>query len=97
MKQTTYTPTKNAPAAPSSSLATPSPTAYVTSNPAYLGPAPMDLSAAQKQVERERIYQKCRSSFFCAVLLAFAVKRKSDGVLSEWENPESIYSFLPSR
>ena len=38
-----------------------------------------------------------RGSFFCAVLLTFAVKRKSDGVLSEWENPESIYSFLPSR
>ena len=35
-------------------------------------------------------------SFFCAVLLTFAVKRKADGVLSEWENPESIYSFLPS-
>ena len=32
-----------------------------------------------------------------AVLLTFIVKRKSDGVLSEWENPESIYYFLPSR
>ena len=50
-KETTNTPSRTTP----SSLATPSPTGHVTSNPAYYGPASMDLSAAQKQAERERI------------------------------------------
>ena len=36
-----------------SSSATPSSTPHITSNPAYLGPAPMDLSAAQKQAEQK--------------------------------------------
>ena len=35
--------------------------------------------------------------FFWCFLLSFAVQLKSDGVLSEWENPESIYNLLPSR
>ena len=61
-KQTTNTPSR---ATLSSSSATPLPIAHVTSNPAYLGPAPMDLSAAQKQAERERIYQESRSGGLC--------------------------------
>ena len=46
-------------------LATPSPTTHVTSNPAYHGPAPMDLSAVQKLAERERIYRERGSGFLC--------------------------------
>ena len=63
-KETTNTPSRATPSS-SSSLATPSLTAHVTSNPAYLGPAPIDLSAAQKQAERERIYQERRSGGLC--------------------------------
>ena len=58
-------PTNTPSRATQSSLATPSPTAHVTSNPAYHGPAPMDLSAAQKQAERERIYQERRCGGLC--------------------------------
>ena len=63
-KETTHTPTRNIPAAPSS-LATLSPTTHITSNLAYLGPAPMDLSAAQTQAEWERIYQERRIGGLC--------------------------------
>ena len=35
---------------------TSAPTPHIASNPAYLGPPPMELSAAQKQAEQERIY-----------------------------------------
>ena len=48
-------------ATPSASLATPSPTPHITSNPTYLGLALMDLLAAQKETEQERIYQERRS------------------------------------
>ena len=63
-KETTNKPSRATPSS-SPSMATPSPTAHVTSNPAYLGPAPMDLSAAEKQAERERIYQERRSGGLC--------------------------------
>ena len=61
-KETTNTPSTATP----SSSATPSPTAHVTSNPAYLGPAPMDLSAAHKQAEQECIYLERRSGGLCS-------------------------------
>ena len=60
-KETTNTPIRATP----SSLATPSPTAHVTSNLANHGLAPMDLSAAQKQAEWECIYQRCGSGGLC--------------------------------
>ena len=60
-KSTTNTPSR----ATLSSLATQSTTAHVTSNPAYLGPAPMNFSAAQKQAARERIDQERRSRGLC--------------------------------
>ena len=63
-KETTNTPSR-ATQSSSSSMATPSPTVHVTSNPAHLGPASMDLSAAQKQAERECIYQERRSGGLC--------------------------------
>ena len=59
-KETTHTPNRNTPAAPSLST-TPSSTTHITSNLTYHGPAPMDLSAAQKQAEQECIYQERRS------------------------------------
>ena len=49
----------------STSSAAPSSTTHITSNPAYLGPAPMGLSAAQKQAEREHYYQDRRSGGLC--------------------------------
>ena len=54
-KETTNMPSR---ATPSSSSAMPSPTPHITSNLTYVGPALMDLSAAQKQAERECIYQE---------------------------------------
>ena len=45
MKETTNTPSR---ATPSSSSATSSSNPHITTNPTYLGPASMDLSAAQK-------------------------------------------------
>ena len=48
-----------------SSSATPSSTPHITSNPTYLSAAPIDISAAQKQAERERIYQERRSGGLC--------------------------------
>ena len=53
-KETTNTPSR---ATLSSSSATSSSTHHITSNPAYLRPAPMDFSAAERQAERERFYQ----------------------------------------
>ena len=61
-KETTNTPSR---ATLSSSSATSSSTPHIISNPSYLGPAPMDLSAAQKQAERERIYQERCSRGLC--------------------------------
>ena len=49
----------------SSSSATLSSTLHITSKPSYLGPAPMDLSAAQNQTERDRIYQERQSGGLC--------------------------------
>ena len=63
-KETTNTLSRATPSS-SSSLATPSSTAHVTSDPAYLNPVPIDLSAAQKQAEQECIYQECRSGDLC--------------------------------
>ena len=63
-KETTNTPSRATPSL-SSSLATPSPTTHVTSNPAYLGPAPIDPLAAQKQAERERINLERWSGGLC--------------------------------
>ena len=47
-KETTNMPSRTT---PSSSSATSSPTTHITSNPTYLSPALMDLSAAQKPAE----------------------------------------------
>lgn len=54
------------------SSATPTPratpstvTPHITQNPKYLGPAPMDLSAQEKQAERDRIYQERRAAGVC--------------------------------
>ena len=58
-KETTNTPNKPPPS--SSSTATPSSTTHITSNLTYLGPAPLHLSAAQEQAERERIYRERQS------------------------------------
>ena len=54
-KETTNTPSR---ANASASSTTSAPTPHIPNNLAYLGPAPMDLSAAQKQAEREHIYQE---------------------------------------
>ena len=62
-KKTTDTSRRAIPS--SSSPAAPSSTTHITSNPTYLDSAPMDLSAAQKQAEPERIYQERQRGGLC--------------------------------